>query len=187
MYNAAASAVVGGTATVLGGGKFGNGAVTGAFSYLFSQATQASREPPGRALTRNEVAAAEGVFGNKIVYQRVRIVDAKFVPWQADGYVMAPDGNIYWPGECGDLATCGGERVAEVFIHEMTHVLQVQHGVSVLARGLFLQAGKFLSGYLYDPYSIHNPREPFSSYNIEQQGKIAEGIYDGVYPNNIDY
>jgi hypothetical protein len=31
------SAVVGGTASVLGGGKFANGAQTGAFSYLFNQ------------------------------------------------------------------------------------------------------------------------------------------------------
>jgi len=35
----AVSAVVGGTASVLGGGKFANGAQTGAFSYLFNQYT----------------------------------------------------------------------------------------------------------------------------------------------------
>ena len=35
-YNAIASAVVGGTASVLGGGKFKNGAITGAFSRLFN-------------------------------------------------------------------------------------------------------------------------------------------------------
>ena len=36
--NAVAAAVTGGTASVLGGGKFANGATTGAFSYLFNDA-----------------------------------------------------------------------------------------------------------------------------------------------------
>jgi hypothetical protein len=37
------SAVVGGTASVLGGGKFANGAQTGAFSYLFNELASAKR------------------------------------------------------------------------------------------------------------------------------------------------
>ena len=181
------AAVVGGTASAIGGGKFANGATTAAFSYLFSNAA-ASRGPRGRALTADEVSAAKGVFGDKIDYSKVQIIDGKYVPWQGKGYVMAPDGNIYWPGECGNLASCGGINTAETFIHETTHVLQYQHGVNVLGRGLLLQAGKFLSFGLYDPYSFtYAPNQAFSSYNIEQQGRIAEGIYGGVYPNNIDY
>ncbi len=49
-YNAAASAVVGGTAAVLGGGKFKNGAITGAFAYTFGSIAQ-----------RNAVAADLGI------------------------------------------------------------------------------------------------------------------------------
>ena len=146
-------------------------------------------------MTTDEITEAKKVFGDKIDYSQVRIIDGKFVPWQGDGYVIAPDGNIYWPGECGNLATCGGSigsagqiNTASTFIHEMTHVLQVQQGVNVLGRGLFLQAGKFLSGGLYNPYKFnYDPGRAFSSYNIEQQGSIAEGIYRGRYRNNIDY
>ena len=38
IHRTVAAAVIGGTASKLGGGKFANGAVTAAFSYLFSQA-----------------------------------------------------------------------------------------------------------------------------------------------------
>ena len=36
-YGVVTASVIGGTASVLGGGKFANGAVTGAFGYLFNQ------------------------------------------------------------------------------------------------------------------------------------------------------
>lgn len=39
------SAVIGGTASVLGGGKFANGAQTGAFGYLFNQLSKHYRDP----------------------------------------------------------------------------------------------------------------------------------------------
>jgi hypothetical protein len=39
--NVVGAAVIGGTASELGGGKFGNGAVTGAFSYVVWRATHA--------------------------------------------------------------------------------------------------------------------------------------------------
>ena len=179
-----------GTASRLGGGKFANGATAAAFASLFSELAQGAqeKEPLGRGLTSDEITEAQKVFGDKIDYSQVRIINGKFVPWQGDGYVIAPDGNIYWPGECGNLASCGGPGTAGVFIHEMTHVLQVQHGVNVLGRGLLLQAGKFLSGGLYDPYKFtYAPARSFSSYNIEQQGDYARGIYFGRLPNNIDY
>lgn len=143
---------------------------------------------PGRALTANEVTEAQSVFGDRIDYSRVRIIDGKYVFTQGSGYVMSPDGNIYWPGGCGDLATCSGGASAGTFIHEMTHVMQYQNGVNVLGQGFLLQAGKFLSFGLYDPYSFtYDASRSFRSYNIEQQGDIARGIYYGRYPNNIDY
>lgn len=169
---------------------FANGAATAAFASIVSEGARAARndEPPGRALTSDEVAEAQKVFGDRIDYSTARVVDGNFVPWQGANYVIAPDGNIYWPGECGNLASCGGPGTAGVFIHEMTHVMQVQHGANVLGRGLLLQAGKFLSGGLYDPYRFnYDPGKPFSSYNIEQQGDYARDIYFQRLPNKIDY
>jgi len=118
----------------------------------------------------------------------VNIHDRKFFPFQGENVVMAPDGDIYWPGACGNLATCDGGRNVGTFIHEMTHVLQHQHGVNVLGRGLALHAARIGSFGLYDPYSFtYDAGRAFSSYNIEQQGDIARGIYFGRYPNNIDH
>jgi len=182
------AAIAGGTASVIGGGKFANGATTAAFSYLFANAAASSRDPAGRALTTDEISAAKSVFGDKIDYSQVRIIDGKFVLWQGEGYAMAPDGNIYWPGECGNLASCSGTGTASTFVHEMTHVLQNQNGINVLGRGLVLQSTKFLSFGLYNPYKFtYDANRSFSSYNIEQQGRISEGIYRGIYPSNIDY
>jgi hypothetical protein len=57
------NAVAGGVGSVLGGGKFGNGALTGAFGYLFNQSIHRDAEPaptndcaPGCADTVNFVA-----------------------------------------------------------------------------------------------------------------------------------
>lgn len=185
----AAAVVAGGTASELSGGKFANGATTAAFGYLFSQAMAgASQRDPGRALTSDEVDAARSAFGDKIDYDKVRIINGKYVFFQGSGYVMAPDGKIYWPGECGNLAACQGGRNVGTFVHEMTHVMQSQHGVNVLLNGFFLQAAHFLSFGLYNPYSFtYDSSRSFKSYNIEQQGDIARGIYFGRYPNNIDY
>jgi len=184
-------AAIGGTVSKVTGGKFANGAYSAAFSSALREGVRAARdeeEPQGRALTDDEVTEAESVFGDKIDYSEVRIIDGKYVPFQGDNYVIAPDGNIYWPGECGNLSSCGGVGTAGVFIHEMTHVMQHQHGVNVLGRGLLLQSAKFLSLGLYDPYQFdYDPIRSFSSYNIEQQGDYARGIYFGRYPNRIDY
>jgi hypothetical protein len=128
------------------------------------------------------------VFGDKIDYSNVTIYDKKFFPLQGENTVMSPDGNIYWPDACGNLATCDQGRHVGTFIHEMTHVLQHQNGVNVLGRGFVLHAARIGSLGLYDPYSFtYDPNLPFSSYNIEQQGEIARGVYFGRYPNNIDY
>ncbi len=52
-----ASGVVGGLASVAGGGKFENGAVTGAFGYLFNQARRGGRSTSGR-LVEEEIREA---------------------------------------------------------------------------------------------------------------------------------
>jgi hypothetical protein len=44
----AASGIVGGFASVAGGGKFENGAVTGAFGYMFNQAAHSGNDPNTR-------------------------------------------------------------------------------------------------------------------------------------------
>ena len=155
---------------------------------LAAQGQSAAHAGDGRPLSGDEISAARTVFGDKIDYGQVRVYDDKYFPLQGENVVMAPNGNLYWPGECGNLASCGGGRYAGTFIHEMTHVLQYQHGVNVLGRGFLLHTGRFLSLGAYDPYRLeYDPARSFRSYNIEQQGEIARGIFYGRHPNNIDY
>lgn len=173
------SILAGGTASWLGGEKFANGASSAAFNYMLTGG-QGSHEPQGRPLTADEIAAAKARFGNDIDVSMVRIIDDRFVPWQF-GYAITPYGNIYWPGECGNLASCGGPRWRNVFLHEMTHVMQFQQGINVFGEGMSLQVPHFLTFTLYDPYEyVYDSNRAFSSYNIEQQGRMVE---NGYYPN----
>ena len=140
-------------------------------------------EVESRGMNKAEIAAARKVFGNKIDYDRVQIINGKYLPWQGDNIVMAPDGNIYWQNAPESLTIA-----MDTFIHEMTHVLQYQHGVNVLGRGAVLQTMKYLSGETYDPYAYDpSNMKAWGSYNIEQQGDIAVQIYKGNAPNIIQY
>lgn len=186
----AAAPAAGAAGAAISGGDPGMGAAIAAATAAFAMVAYdiaTSRSDP-RALKTEEIDAVKKVLGNKVNYSGVKVFNSKYYLFQGEDYVMAPDGNIYWPGECGNLASCGGIGVAKTFIHEMTHVMQNQHGVNVLGQGLLLQAAKFLSLTMYDPYSFtYDPSRSFRSYNIEQQGDIAVGIYMRRYPNNIDY
>lgn len=182
------SAIVGGTASKISGGKFANGAVTAAFAYVFREAAKnkQEQEPQGRVLTADEISEAQSVYGDTIDYSKVRILNEKYVFFQGENWVMAPDGNIYWPSDCANFVTCQGGRYANTFIHEMAHVYQYQQGINVLGQGFLLQAGRVLSFGLYDPYQLtYQPGLAFSAYNIEQQGQLAVRIYQGRVPNII--
>ena len=136
-----------------------------------------------RKLTKEEITEARKVFGDEIDYSKVHVIDAKYFFLQGKEFVMAPDGNLYWPGECGNLVLCGKNGL---FIHEMTHVMQYQKGINVLFKSLLLQAARLLSFGLYNPYEFdYDPDRAFDSYNLEQQGEYAREIYSGKLPNTI--
>jgi hypothetical protein len=142
----------------------------------------------GRPLTASEIAAARSVFGERIDYAGVRIVAGRYLPWQLGNYVITPDHRIFWPGAGADLATCDGGRHCGRYIHEMTHVMQHQHGLWLRLRAGILQVLHFASCKLYDPYRYTcRDGKPFSAYNLEQQAEIAVAIYRGELPNTIDY
>lgn len=142
----------------------------------------------GRCLTAGEIAEARRVFGERIDYAAVRIIDGRYLPWQLAGYVITPDHRIFWPGAPADLVAAdrGAHRCR--FIHEMTHVMQHQQGLWLRLRAGFLQVLHFLSFRRYDPYRYTcRDGKPFSAYNLEQQAELAVAIYRGELPNTIDY
>ncbi len=139
-----------------------------------------------RLLCEAEVAIARAVFADRIDYSRVRVVNGKFFPFHFEPWIIAPNGHIYWPGECGDLAAGAGKAYAGTLIHEMAHVMQHQNGQYVMLRGLLLHTARILTLGRYNPYRFtYIPGKPFDAYNLEQQAEIARHIHLGLLPNII--
>lgn len=40
-----------------------------------------------------------GVFDNSIDFDKVKVVNGRYLPFQANDVAMAPDGNIYFPNK----------------------------------------------------------------------------------------
>ncbi len=123
-----------------------------------------------RGLTPGETALVASVFGSAVDPAGVTIRHQKFWALQPWWVTMAPDGHIWchpngdsW---CTDYAA-QGPAMREHFIHEMTHVWQVQHGRNLIfARPPFAR-------YTYEL----SAEKPFSRYGIEQQACIVADAY----------
>ena len=90
---------------------------------------------------------------------------------------MAPNGHIYFGEELRGVADWSLESLQRqgLFIHEMTHVWQHQHGVNVLLVGAYQQARQFLLG---DQYAYRlEPGKTLKDYNIEQQGRHRSRLF----------
>jgi hypothetical protein len=85
-----ASTIAGGTASVIGGGKFANGAFQAAFGYVFNQATQNARRLLGRPTLPGGLSLAEfeKKFGGHAVAEHVLITDARLMQQVASGEKM---------------------------------------------------------------------------------------------------
>jgi len=81
-----AAAAVGGTASVLGGGKFANGAVSGAFTYLFNSAQHPREDVPDWDHTSDPATGA--------YLRRKRLSNAELM----SAYGLHPDDSIWIPG-----------------------------------------------------------------------------------------
>lgn len=130
--------------------------------------------PPGgeRALTSGEIGLAHGVFGDCIDYARVRLRRWKWFPFQPPSVAMAPLGHIHFHPHstlyCDDFSAADLGRQG-LFIHEMTHVWQVQ------TKGLLyvLLMRHPFSRYRY----TLRPGRPLSRYGIEQQAEIVRHAF----------
>ena len=125
-----------------------------------------------RPLTAGEVELARSMFGNAVDYGRVRIVRARWWPFQYRGIVMAPTGNIHFhpddPRWSDDFSKASLE-LQGLLIHELTHVWQTQ------TRGRFylpLMRHPFCR-YAYDLV----PGRPFGLYGLEQQAELVRHAF----------
>ncbi|NMY72295.1 DUF2345 domain-containing protein, partial [Pseudomonas sp. WS 5414] len=131
----------------------------------------------GRALTEGEITLAKRVFGDSIDYDKVRLRDEDYVPWQGATYAISPNGHIYFGESLRGVSDWSLEEPESqgFFIHEMTHVWQHQHGVNVLLVGAYQQVKQFL---VSNQYAYHlEPGKTLKDFNIEQQGDIVRDYF----------
>lgn len=93
-----ATAVIGGTATRLAGGKFGNGAVTAAFSYAFEAiARRPSPGSDGNQLTLEDAKNAQWPSADEA---RSRLAYSRFaLAWLHDQGMLGADYNFAFQGD----------------------------------------------------------------------------------------
>jgi hypothetical protein len=126
----------------------------------------------GRPLTTGEIELARSVFGDAIDYDRVRLVQRKWFPFQPRGTVMAPAGAIHFHPHSElwseDFAAEPLFRQG-LFIHEMTHVWQSQ------------KRGRLYLPLMRHPFCRYRyqlvPGQPFERYGLEQQAEIVRHAF----------
>lgn len=159
--------VIGGPIGAVAGGVLGG--VAGAFAGdAYSEA--------GRPLTTNERKQAECVFGGSINWSNVRVTESPVMGSFKNA--RTPLETIYFPP--GTLA--GGDAPYPWLIHELTHVWQTQHGISLTSKVLTaVQGGLDQSTYSYGGdaglVAATRTNKSFRSFNTEQQGDILADFY----------
>lgn len=118
-----------------------------------------------RGLTAGELAAARGVFGEAITWERVRLYARGFTPFQPPNVAVTPWGAIHFCREAfrPDFSTDWANMAW--LVHELTHVWQHQTGQWVVPRGLWERR------YTYDAL---DPARTLTDHGIEQQAAIVE-------------
>lgn len=122
-----------------------------------------------RRLTDGERGLAAEMFGGALDADRVRIFA---IPVWDRAFVAGP-GLIVWPATApADFSSpLVALRTQAVFIHELTHVWQAQHGVRLLLAKL--RAGDSDAAYAYDLAGGPD----FPHLNIEQQAMVVEHAF----------
>ncbi|CAN5408207.1 hypothetical protein BH10PSE3_BH10PSE3_42940 [soil metagenome] len=123
-----------------------------------------------RRLSQGERALADAVFGATLDSRRVRVL---VIPWWNRPFV-AGGGLIVWPdrrrrADFADSAVPVAEQA--VFIHELVHVWQAQHGLNLLLAKL--RAGDTPAAYAYDL----SGQPTFTALNLEQQAMVVEDAF----------
>lgn len=121
-----------------------------------------------RLMTLGEIAMARKIFSDSLIYSRVWIHCGSYFPFglQAKNVAMAPNGELWFRKEpyhrdFSDIRISIAKK--HIFIHELAHVWQHQHGQWVRMRGLMSWAADYY--YRLDKASLRQ-------YNLEQQASI---------------
>ncbi|BEN79482.1 MULTISPECIES: type IV secretion protein Rhs [Serratia] len=121
-----------------------------------------------RRMTMGEIKLARHIYGSSIIYGRVWIHCDSYFPFglQNRSYAMAPNGELWlrrelYKDDFSDNTVLIEEK--HLFIHELGHVWQHQHGQWVRMRGLFSWAAE---------YNYRLDKNKITDYSLEQQASI---------------
>jgi hypothetical protein len=123
-----------------------------------------------RRLAAGECALAARVFGQDLDAGRVRLLA---VPLWSRAFV-AGGGLIVWPSQAArrDFTADGVSATEQaMFVHELVHVWQAQHGLNLLLAKL--RAGDGPAAYAYDLAAGVR----FAALNLEQQAMVVEDAF----------
>lgn len=119
-----------------------------------------------RKLTFGVILLVRQVYGVTLNYHSVLIHYDSYLPFglQGERVAMAPDGEIYFRKSLyrHDYAR-ESPSLQHLFVHEMAHIWQRQHGLWVRARGLFSWAANYK--YRLDKCRLRD-------YSLEQQASL---------------
>jgi hypothetical protein len=122
-----------------------------------------------RSLTNGELAQARRIFLKSLDYAKPRIIEGKAYFFQPDNTAMAPDGNVYFPSAIHRADFSASASSMGFLIHELTHVWQVQKGVWLRTRRIFVDGGD------YD-YAL-DPARRLQDYKVEEQASLVADYY----------
>lgn len=118
-----------------------------------------------RYLNQNEKQMVFSIFGESLTLDHIEIIAHRLV---LKHYAISPNGNVYFHPEdwCEDFSQCSLAKRAWL-IHELTHVWQLQQGISVVRKALFDRQ------YSY----VLEQGKQFLHYGVEQQASIVQDYF----------
>lgn len=118
-----------------------------------------------RLMTPGKIKMAREIFRDTINYSKVWIHKGSYLPFglQSMGTSMSPNGEMYFRKYYSPDFSRAAILFQHIFIHELSHVWQYQHGMKVKLRGLISWAVDY-------HYALNS--WPLSTYRMEQQAAI---------------
>ena len=118
-----------------------------------------------RFLTDGEKNMARSVFAESLKLEGIRVVAHRLI---LPNYAMSPNGHIYFNlKNWSDDFSKEGLGTQSWLIHELTHVWQIQQGISVIRKAMLNRRYRY----------VFEHGKQFLSYGVEQQAQMVQDYY----------
>lgn len=131
----------------------------------------ATREGGLRRLRLGEINLASSLYGFSVHYNQVWIHLESYLPFDLQNplQAMSPNGEMWFrPERYQEDFSLAQVYFQHLFLHEMMHIWQHQHGMWVRSRGAFSWAVD---------YTYHLDKRTLFDYGLEQQASIVSDYW----------